>query len=155
MGHVGNWPTWTGLRIDADGESQPLPAPQMPVDAAPGAPCLLVFRGKLGLESGAVVGVQVGCPPPPPPLPGQWYVYHCATFIASENYFYATTDPPFLDSELVLLFSYHQQSTGTAARLLSHPKATNRAVSRVKDRPSGVMAKASGTAPCLACPANQ
>ena len=106
---------WAALRVDPNEPSQLLPAPQLPGDAVPDAPCFLVFRGQLGLESGAVAGAQVACPPvppPPPPPAGQWYVYYCATFIASDSYFYATTNPPLWDFDAALLFYYKQESTG-------------------------------------------
>ena len=107
---------WAALRVDPNEPSQLLPTPQLPGDAVPDAPCFLIFRGQLGLESGAVAGPQVACPPvppPPPPPAGQWYVYYCATFIASDSYFYATTNPPLWDFDAALLFYYKQESTGT------------------------------------------
>lgn len=107
---------WAALRVGPNEPSQLLPTPQLPGDAVPDAPCFLIFRGQLGLESGAVAGAQVACPPvppPPPPPAGQWYVYYCATFIASDNYFYATMNPPLWDFDAALLFYYKQESTGT------------------------------------------
>ena len=108
---------WAALRVDPNELSEPLSTPQLPGDAVPDAPCFLIFRGQLGLESGAVAGAQVACPPAPPPPPppaGQWYVYYCATFIASDSYFYATTNPPLWDFDPALLFYYNQESTGTS-----------------------------------------
>ena len=109
--------SWAALRIEPDGSSQALAVPALPQDAAPDAPCWLVFRGQLGLESGVVVGTQAACPPvppPPPPPAGQWYVYYCATFIAADSYFYATTDPPLWDYDPAGIFYYYQASTGTS-----------------------------------------
>jgi hypothetical protein len=109
---------WTGIRIEADDLSQTLSTPQLPADVEPGVPCWLVFRGQLGLEPGAVLGALVGCPtvpppPPPPPERGPWVVYHCTTFNTTQNYFYATTDPPMWDFEPAVNFFYVQRSTGT------------------------------------------
>jgi hypothetical protein len=90
---------WTGLRVDPDALSQPLSTPQLPGDAVPGAPCLLIFRGQLGLEQGAVVGSQGPCPPSPLPPPSnvRWTVYSCLYRPFGPPpviYRYATTDPP-------------------------------------------------------------
>jgi hypothetical protein len=115
-GTRGDLAAWTGIRIEADDLSQPLSTPQLPGDAAPSAPCWLIFRGQLGLEPGAVVGSQVACPPvppPPPPPTGPWHVYYCATFDTALNYYYATTNPPRWDFDPALRFFYKQESTGT------------------------------------------
>jgi hypothetical protein len=105
------------LHIEPEQESPPLSTPQLPADAAPGAPCWLIFRGQLGAEPDAVVGTRVGCPftPPPPPTPGQWYVYLCATFLSELDYLYATTNPPLWEgpNDPALVFGYRQESTGT------------------------------------------
>ncbi|HLF92412.1 MAG TPA: hypothetical protein VJB14_03055 [Planctomycetota bacterium] len=71
--------SWT-LVVPSGQSSGPLTVAPPPQDAAPGAPCLLVFRGALGQEpEDAVAGQTVSCPaapvddppppPPPPPLP--------------------------------------------------------------------------------------
>ena len=107
--------TWAVVSLDPDDVSPPLSAPRLPSDAAPDAPCWLVFRGQLGLESGGVTGASVPCPPaaPPPPSSGGWYVYYCATFVAQQNYFYATTNPPMRDFEPDWHF-YHILASGAS-----------------------------------------
>ena len=104
-GTRGELGSWTGLRIDPDGLSQPLSTPQLPEDAVPDAPCFLIFRGQLGLEQGAVVGSQGPCPPTPPtpPTHGPWTVYSCVyrPYGAPDiRYRYATTDPPLAEDGL-------------------------------------------------------
>ena len=105
---------WT-LQVHPEQESASLSTPQLPDDAAPGAPCWLIFRGQLGAESGAVVGSQVGCPftPPPPPPPGQWYVYLCATFLSEQNYIYATRTPPLWGPNDPALTFFHRRESGS------------------------------------------
>jgi len=109
--------SWT-LRIEPDSTSPALPTPTLPADAAPGMPCWLIFRGQLGLEPDAVAGTRIACPSttpePPPPSGGPWVVYYCATFISSQNYLYATTDPPLDGLAPDNLFVYFQVSTNTS-----------------------------------------
>jgi hypothetical protein len=40
-------------------------------------------------------------------------VYYCATFLASNNYFYSTTSPPRDEFWVKVSFYYDQTSTGT------------------------------------------
>jgi hypothetical protein len=109
--------SWS-LRIEPDSSSPPLPTPTLPADAAPGMPCWLIFRGQLGLEPDAVAGSRIACPnttpEPSPPSGGPWVVYYCATFISSQNYLYATTDPPLDGLAPDNLFVYFQVSTNTS-----------------------------------------
>ena len=109
--------SWT-LRIEPDATSPVLPTPTLPADAAPGMPCWLIFRGQLGFEPDAVTGSRIACPnttpEPPPPSGGPWVVYYCATFISSQNYLYATTDPPLDGLAPDNLFVYFQVSTNTS-----------------------------------------
>ena len=126
---------WT-LALEPDQWSAPLPTPQLPADAAPGAPCWLVFRGQLGFESGAVVGTQAGCPPgpPPPPQHGEWVVYLCSYgaygSTTSIRYNYATDDPPLWDDGLPALSFFLLPATGetncslVAQALPSQPPGT-------------------------------
>jgi hypothetical protein len=116
--------TWN-LRIEPNGASPTLSAPQLPPDATE-ATCWLVFRGQLGLESGAVAASRVPCRyEPPPPPPSNWYVYYCTTFFAADSYFYATLDPPWEGGPL-LHFQYRQESTATIfnCSLKSHGAAS-------------------------------
>jgi hypothetical protein len=104
------------LQVDPEQEPSPLTVPDLPEDAAPGAPCWLVFRGQIGGEPDAVAGSRAGCPftPPPPPPPGQWYVYVCATQVSQLDYVYATTNPPLWGpNDPALTISYTRESTGT------------------------------------------
>jgi hypothetical protein len=105
--------SWT-LAVDL-GDVGQVAVPQLPTDAEPSAPCWLIFRGQLGLEAGAVTGAPISCPPlrQGPPSTGEWHVYHCATFWADRNYFYATTDPPYQDGQPMNIFYHRQESTGT------------------------------------------
>jgi hypothetical protein len=106
------------LRIEPDATSPALPTPTLPADAAPGMPCWLIFRGQLGSEPDAVAGSRIACPnttpEPPPPSGGPWVVYYCATFFSSQNYLYATTDPPLDGLAPDNLFVYFQVSTNTS-----------------------------------------
>jgi hypothetical protein len=93
--------SWTGLRLEPNQFSPAFTKPQLPADAASGAPCWLVFRGQLGLETGAVVGSQIPCPTdtpsPPPPQTGTWAEYSCIYGLygggPDVRYHYATPDP--------------------------------------------------------------
>jgi len=104
------------LRIEPDASSPALSTPTLPADAAPGMPCWLIFRGQLGSEPDAVAGARIACPqamPEPPPPEGRWFVYLCANFFASQNYFYATIDPPLDGLAPDNNFVYFQVSTNT------------------------------------------
>ncbi len=112
--------TWSALRIDPDQSSQALPTPQLPADAAPGAPCWLIFRGQLGTESDAVVGSQVACPspPPPPPVHNPWVVYSCIYGLYGDptiiRYRYATAEPPLAMDGQPMPTLYLASSLGSA-----------------------------------------
>jgi hypothetical protein len=121
--------TWTALRVDPDQLSPPLSTPPLPQDAAPGAPCWLIFRGQLGLEPGAVVGSQAPCPPAPPPPSGSWYVYSCVLkrygSTQDVRYNYATTSPPLDSDGLPALIFFLGLPTGqTACSLMARGLAT-------------------------------
>ena len=64
---LGRWP----LALPPDVPSDARPVRRLPTDTPATTRCLLVFRGQLGLEVGAVAGSLVSCPlaPGAPPLP--------------------------------------------------------------------------------------
>jgi hypothetical protein len=112
--------TWTSLQVDPGQTTPPLFVPQLPQDAAPDAPCWLIFRGQLGLEPGAVVGSQAACPPvpPPPPSSGEWALYTCLfrTYGSQEEvrYVYATPDPSLADDGLPVVRFLYQTASGVS-----------------------------------------
>jgi hypothetical protein len=92
--------SWT-LRLEADGPSQVVGAPQLPPEAGPNPSCWLIFRGRLGEEPGAVVGAKIDCSRTPPSEPEShewWTLYSCIYGAYGSTsyvrYRYATTDPP-------------------------------------------------------------
>ncbi len=106
------------LQLEPEQDSSPLSTPKLPDDAAPGAPCWLVFRGQLGAEPDAVVGSMAPCPPPeapPPPPPGRWFIYLCKS-PGRPSYMYATTNPPLWDFWPALTIFHSRPSTGTTFR---------------------------------------
>jgi hypothetical protein len=107
--------TWAALRIEPGQTSPSLSVPQLPADAAPDAPCWLIFRGQLGPESGAVVASRLPCPVPPPPS-GTWALYNCVFFPfgvqQQVRYVYATPNPPLWDDGLPAQTFFYSPPTG-------------------------------------------